>query len=327
MEKLTRDEIQAIENLITLEKDILNVYKKLAECEVKGLDNQKLINKLLELETKEIVLLCAFENVKKDTAIVEYLCQKINDYTFTDSFLFYLNNTDEKLQVKRLIAYFKRYADVSKEIYEETKTKVEERIQPRKLVLDYKSFTDAVKISQAIEKDNVFILLNNISDEIKNGVNKYSKEYLIKLKYEILYLSPINETRYIENGFEEKNHEYLEAKLTAEMIDIGLSNQYDMVASQKALKIFEKIIEKLETFSVLDFIDKEKSGLISLYFAMIKTLSVTLNNDQIEELKQKLNYRKTEENKNIIENVKYILSNNVEEKNKHKVVSMVRTRN
>lgn len=133
MEKLTKDEIQAIENLIILEKDILNVYKKLAECEINGLDNLDFINKLLELETKEIVLIYAFENVKKDTAIVEYLCQKIKDYTLTEGFDFYIENTDEKLQVKRLIAYFKRLAVVSKEAYEVTKAKVEKRISQKKI--------------------------------------------------------------------------------------------------------------------------------------------------------------------------------------------------
>ena len=35
---------------------ILNVYKKLAECEVKGLDNQKLINKLLDLAYSSNIL-------------------------------------------------------------------------------------------------------------------------------------------------------------------------------------------------------------------------------------------------------------------------------
>ena len=91
--------------------------------------------------------------------------------------------------------------------------------------------------------------------------------------------------------------------------------------------MFIAIIKKLSEFTISDYEDEEKQKIITTYFAIIKTLSVTLHRTRIEELKQKLLFLKNEENKIIIDNVINILNKNGEEKNKHKVVSMVRTRN
>ena len=325
MEKLTEKEIEKLDKLLEVELNIYRLYQELINKELNNLDKEDTIVDLVEEETYEAVALAQFMNPNKAILVTKELEKKIRPVLPGEEIDYYLNNDELNCAIKRIISYLKPFAEVSDKKYNEVADIYKEKYKDDLSLFNRATYNFSRKLSNNIEKDNLLILANNITEEIKNNPNL--REYLTTTKYEIIYMNPEIEREYLNQDFKNIEHQYLNAKLLAELENTASSFAYDELASSKSQVMCHTQLKKLAAYNDLDFNNNKCTADIIIRLQALRTALVSLYFEDIKNMQTEIETKieNTEDQKIIYKLVENILKDSEKEKNKHRVVSFLKT--